>query len=132
MENSTPNYDLANLVRERRKELGMTQEQLAAAVGKARSWVLRIERGSRPDRSKPMALDASNAVKLAAVLGLDPVVVLQAGRVPSTEWPNLSNYRSTFDSVQVVDVTSLTADQRDIIERVINEFKHLNNERNRP
>lgn len=132
MENSTPNYELANLVRGRRKELRMTQEQLAEAMGKTRSWTGRVEKGVRHDRDTPIELDAENALKLAAVLGLDEVRVLQAGRVPRSQWPNLSNTRSNSGSVRVIDVTSLTSEQQDIIERVVDEFKHLNHESKHP
>lgn len=129
MENSTPNSDLANLVRVKRKALGMTQEQLAESMGKTRSWVIRVEKGIRPDRDTPIELDAANSLKLAAVLALDPVEVLKAGRVPRNQWPNLSNYRSSSDIVRVIDVTTLTSEQQDMIERVVDEFKHLNHER---
>lgn len=42
---STPR-DWGNVVRDRRVELNMTQEQLADHVGKARQWVVRFESGN--------------------------------------------------------------------------------------
>lgn len=42
---STPR-DWGNVVRDRRVELVMTQEQLADRVGKARQWVVRFESGN--------------------------------------------------------------------------------------
>ncbi len=41
---STP-QDWGNVVRDRRNELGMTQEELAERVGRARQWVVRFESG---------------------------------------------------------------------------------------
>jgi len=37
--------DWGNVVRDRRLELGMTQEELAERVGRTRWWVLRFESG---------------------------------------------------------------------------------------
>lgn len=37
--------DWGNVVRDRRLELGMTQEQLAERVGRARQWIVRFESG---------------------------------------------------------------------------------------
>ncbi|WP_158268505.1 helix-turn-helix transcriptional regulator [Corynebacterium liangguodongii] len=129
---TSPNHQLANLVRDARKKLGMTQDQLASALGRSRIWVVRVEKGWRDDRAEPITLDGDIAIKLASVLGVDPLSVLRAGRVAPQEWPDLSNYRSMFDSVRVVDVTSLTLEQQDIIERAINEFKHLNHQHKHP
>ena len=41
---STPR-DWGNIVRDRRAQLGMTQQQLAERVGRARQWVVRFESG---------------------------------------------------------------------------------------
>lgn len=38
-------HDWGNLVRDRRNDLGMTQEELAERVGRARQWVVRFEAG---------------------------------------------------------------------------------------
>ncbi|HET6300203.1 helix-turn-helix transcriptional regulator [Microbacterium sp.] len=37
--------DWGNIVRDRRVELGMTQQELAERVGRARQWVVRFESG---------------------------------------------------------------------------------------
>lgn len=37
--------DWGNIVRDRRTDLGVTQEELAARVGRARQWVVRFESG---------------------------------------------------------------------------------------
>lgn len=41
---STPR-DWGNVVRDRRNQLGLTQEELAERVGRARQWVVRFESG---------------------------------------------------------------------------------------
>ena len=57
--------DWGNIVRDRRTDLGMTQGEVAARIGKARQWVVRFESGHAGSAS----LDS--LVKLAEVLDLD-------------------------------------------------------------
>ncbi|WP_426625162.1 helix-turn-helix domain-containing protein [Leifsonia sp. McL0607] len=39
-------YDLGTWLKSRRRELNLTQEELAQRVGVARQWVVRLERGN--------------------------------------------------------------------------------------
>jgi len=39
--------DLGLLLRERRRELGLTQAELAERIGASRQWVIRVEQGNQ-------------------------------------------------------------------------------------
>lgn len=106
--------------------MGISQTDLAEAVGKSRHWVSQLERGAWYRDGNPFTLEPDMAVKLAGVLDIPVVDMLVAGRVPELKWPDLSNYSSIDDNVIVIDVTRLTEHQRDIIQGLINEFKTLN------
>lgn len=54
---------LGELMRERRKELKMTQQQLADKVGTARSYIARVEKGQSD-------VQMSTFFKIAAALGI--------------------------------------------------------------
>lgn len=60
--------DWGNIVRDRRMELGMSQEALAEQIGKARQWVVRFESGHAQSAS------LGSLVKVLEVLGLDAQV----------------------------------------------------------
>lgn len=51
------------LLRERRKELGMTQKELAERVGRERTYIVRIERGETD-------LQLSSFIRIADALGI--------------------------------------------------------------
>ncbi|HCS59990.1 MAG TPA: hypothetical protein DIW46_01125 [Microbacterium sp.] len=57
--------DWSNVVRDRRTDLKMTQEELAARVGKARQWVVRFESGHAG------SANIDSLTKLLAVLELN-------------------------------------------------------------
>lgn len=67
--------DWGNLVRDRRMDLKMTQEELAARVGKARQWVVRFEAGHAG------SANIDSLTRLLAALELD-VDVLPADEDP--------------------------------------------------
>ncbi len=121
--NYEPNLKLGNMVRKARLALGMTQQQLGAAMGKSRHWVGQLERGEWYERSV-FTLDGDTAVRLAVTLNLPPAEVLHAGRVPKDRWPDLSKIRSVNARVKFVDITTLTPHQQDIIESLVDEFKY--------
>jgi len=54
-----------------RKRAGVTQEELAARLGRPQSYVSKSERGER-------RLDVVEFVEIALALGLDPVELLRA------------------------------------------------------
>jgi transcriptional regulator with XRE-family HTH domain len=53
-------------IKERRKELNLTQEQIARKVGKSRSWYTKIEIGIRN-------IKLDDLIKLSKALEVDPV-----------------------------------------------------------
>jgi transcriptional regulator with XRE-family HTH domain len=57
---------LTRLLRDRRVELGMTQSQVAAKLGRSRSWLQKVE-GAKPDRR----LDFLQTVDLLRVLKIE-------------------------------------------------------------
>ena len=123
-ESTDPNLLLANLIRTARLDLDMSQADLAVAMDRSRHWVAQLERGAWYKDGEPFTLDGDNALRLAMTLDLDPVEVLRAGRVDVSRWPNLSKIRSHSASVRVVDISSLTPQQQDIVERLVDELKH--------
>ncbi|MBH8601485.1 helix-turn-helix domain-containing protein [Thermoactinomyces sp. CICC 23799] len=53
-------------IKERRKELNLTQEQIARKLGKSRSWYTKIEIGIRN-------IKLDDLIKLSKALEVDPV-----------------------------------------------------------
>lgn len=67
--------DWANVVRDRRTELGLTQEQLAERVGRARQWIVRFEAGAAGSASVDSLMKVLDALDLAVAIedtGEDP------------------------------------------------------------
>ena len=60
--------DWANIVRDRRVEVGMTQEQLAERVGRARQWIVRFEAGSAGSASVDSLMKLLEALDLAVAI----------------------------------------------------------------
>lgn len=56
-------YDFGELLRERRRELGWSQAQVAAQVGASRQWIIEIEKGKE-------RAELGLALKLAEILGV--------------------------------------------------------------
>ncbi|QNE90296.1 helix-turn-helix transcriptional regulator [Corynebacterium incognita] len=113
---------LGELVLTNRKRLGLSQAELASQVGRTRHWVIQLEKGSWYE-GKEFKLDPDMAVKLAAILDVDPVEVLEAAKVPATEWPDLSHTRSNSAKVQTVDITALSPQQAKLIRTLVDELK---------
>ena len=122
--NTEPNMTLARLIRSARQDLGMKQTDLAVAADRSRHWVTQLEKGVWYKSGERFTLDGDNALRLALVLNLDPVKGLRAGEVPLERWPDLSKIRSHNASVRVVDISSLTVQQQNLIERLVDELKH--------
>ena len=55
---------MKNIIEQKRKERGMTQQQLAAALGVSRQTIISIEKG-RFDPSLPLAFRISSAFECA-------------------------------------------------------------------
>lgn len=55
--------DLGLIIRERRRELGLTQEALAREVGASRQWISMVEKG-RPRADLGLVLRALGALRL--------------------------------------------------------------------
>ncbi|BDZ55407.1 helix-turn-helix domain-containing protein [Agromyces marinus] len=67
--------DWGNIVRDRRIELGMTQEELADRIGRARQWVVRFESGHAGSASIGNLISLLDALDLYAEVsasGEDP------------------------------------------------------------
>ena len=47
-------HDLGQQLRHRRRELGLTQQQLAERSGVARQWIVRLERGNERAELAPL------------------------------------------------------------------------------
>lgn len=60
--------ELGAAVRQARSERGMTQAELAAQLGVARDWVVRLEQG-HPRLEAQLVLDALDAAGVALTLG---------------------------------------------------------------
>lgn len=70
----TAAYDaLAALMAELRAEAGLTQDELAAKVGRHFTWVSKIERGTR-------RMDLVEMCEVADALGVDPADVVRRFR----------------------------------------------------
>ena len=118
-------FELSELVRIARRRLKMNQADLAAAVGRDRSWVVQLEKGERYN-GNPFEIDPHMTLRLAAVLDIDPVEALVAAGVDKSDWPNLSHIRSTSANVRTVDITTLSNSQAKLVEQLVKEFKDGN------
>lgn len=58
--------DWANIVRDRRTDLGLTQADLARRIGRARQWVVRFESGHAGSASVDSLMAVLNALDLYA------------------------------------------------------------------
>lgn len=56
--------DWANIVRDRRSDLGLTQADLARRIGRARQWVVRFESGHAGSASVESLMAVLNALDL--------------------------------------------------------------------
>ena len=56
--------DLGLILRERRRELGLTQAELAGRIGASRQWIIRVEQGN-PRSDVGLVLKAIAALRLA-------------------------------------------------------------------
>lgn len=65
-------YGFGELLRERRRDLGLSQAEAAAQVGASRQWVIDIEKGKE-------RAELGMALKLAEVLGIQFKVLKKAG-----------------------------------------------------
>lgn len=59
-------HDWANIVRDRRSDLGLTQADLARRIGRARQWVVRFESGHAGSASVDSLMAVLNALDLYA------------------------------------------------------------------
>lgn len=59
-------HDWANIVRDRRSDLGLTQADLAQRIGRARQWVVRFESGHVGSASVDSLMAVLNALDLYA------------------------------------------------------------------
>lgn len=59
-------HDWANMVRDRRADLGLTQADLAQRIGRARQWVVRFESGHSGSASVDSLMAVLNALDLYA------------------------------------------------------------------
>lgn len=67
---SDGNYALAALIKEKRREAMLKQEEVAKAFGQRQTWMSHLESGER-------RIDVVEFVKLAQVLNFDPVEELR-------------------------------------------------------
>lgn len=118
-------FNLSELVRLERQRAGMNQAELAAALGRDRSWVVQLERGRRYN-GNPFETEPLMVMKLAAVLNIDPVEALVAAGIDKSQWPDLSHMRSTSANVRTVDITTLSNSQAKLVEQLVKEFKDGN------
>jgi transcriptional regulator with XRE-family HTH domain len=66
--------DWANIVRDRRMELGLSQAELAQRIGLSRQWVVRFENGAGTDVAQ-----LTTVLDVVAALRLDPELNKPAG-----------------------------------------------------
>ena len=64
--------EIGKLIRDRRKELGLTLEEVGQAIGVGRSCVLKYEKGD------VKCMKASKILPLAKVLQISPITLLEA------------------------------------------------------
>lgn len=62
--------DWANIVRDRRLELGLTQADLGQRIGRARQWVVRFESGHAGSASVDSLMAVLNALDLYAAVDI--------------------------------------------------------------
>lgn len=93
-------HELGTLIRQRRRELGLSQAELAARVGASRQWVVDLEHG-KPGLALGLALRAAEALgvtlrfetaaqPLSTEMGVVPIdldAIVAAARRPAAKDP---------------------------------------------
>ena len=86
---------IGDIIKNRRKEMNMRQEDLAELVGTTKATVSRWESGDIHKMKRPMI------VKLAKVLQLDPLIFLQRKEVLMPDEERLiTTYRQASDEIK--------------------------------
>ena len=86
---------IGDIIKNRRKEMNMRQEDLAELVGTTKATVSRWESGDIHKMKRPMI------VKLAKVLQLDPLIFLQREEVLMPDEERLiTAYRQASDEIK--------------------------------
>lgn len=94
---STPR-ELGLMLAERRRELGMTQQEFAEHVGVPRLWVVQVETGkTNPKLSRLLDVFRRAGLTLNLV-GTDPVVPPGGPATTHPERPNLDDHLARFAS----------------------------------
>jgi transcriptional regulator with XRE-family HTH domain len=89
------NMTIGDIIKNRRKEMNMRQEDLAELVGTTKATVSRWESGDIHKMKRPMI------VKLAKVLQLDPLIFLQREEVLMPDEERLiTAYRQASDEIK--------------------------------
>ncbi|QQB07432.1 transcriptional regulator [Corynebacterium urealyticum] len=113
------NAKAGRMVRAAREQLGMSQSELGAALGRTRQWVWRLETGNDPRARWPVGLTPL----LAAVLQISPRDLLIAAGVPEENWPNLASVSSNGTNLVVIEATGLTERQINLLRSIAEEFR---------
>lgn len=122
MEHNSEYKTLGELVRAERKKQGISQADLAKAMGRSRSWMIQLEKGEWYGEEREFTLEAEYAVKLARLLDISPRIVLKLGKVPQNQWPDLSYTLSNGDTIRTIDITDLTDEQATLVRQLVHEL----------
>ncbi|MGV0870070.1 helix-turn-helix domain-containing protein [Corynebacterium kalidii] len=119
---------VGKMIRDARKDAGLSQADVLTAMGKApdyRMWIREVEGGVRERSGAATVLDVDEYDKLAGILGIDLVDVLRAAGIPKTEWGDLSNSSSNSASVVRIDATGLSDRQVRVVEELVRELRKV-------
>ena len=114
--------DLGNYIRERRQDLGLTQEELAARIGGSatQAEISRLERGSiaLPRRNRLEALAAALEVTLGALL-------VHSGWLTRDEGTNLDAAATTQTRLDPPTTESMLADLEQLRETLLSVIDRI-------
>lgn len=108
--------DLGSYLRARRKAAGLTQQELADAIGMTKSFVSQLERGVRKGNR---ADSADTLVAIAKALNADPGTILsRAGHEPPAAQYSRQNAHDTLERAILSDHT-LDSEERAFLLRAV-------------
>jgi transcriptional regulator with XRE-family HTH domain len=106
-----PNNDLGNFLRERRMDLGLSQEQLAERIGGTASQaeISRLERGQvmLPRRGRMEALAAALDISLGALL-------VHSGWLTEDERSDIDDSPQPEEPVERVEITAIVGELNEL------------------
>lgn len=106
--------DIGKLIKQKRKEKGLTLEKVAKSVGVGKSTVSKWERGAILNMKKDK-IDA-----LSLVLGIDPLVFIFGVDIQETQKEQITPREFQYEVKELLTKTDISEQEKALIEQTLN------------